>query len=85
MAHAHGFNKSHNTQLLALLDFLEKNDIGWGYGMVNSQILVQLLPWVLMKVPSDSKEFPFPSFMDIRSPDVLLCNIQYARLVVFLV
>jgi hypothetical protein len=58
---------------------------GLGYGMVNSQILAQLLPWVLVRVPSDSEEVPFPSYMDIHSPDVPLCSIWYTRLAVVLV
>jgi len=70
---------------MALLDYLENNDMGLGYGMVNSQILVKLLSWVLVRVPSDSEEVPFPSFVNIRSPDVLPCNIWYTRLAVVLV
>jgi hypothetical protein len=68
-----------------LLGYLEKHDMGWGYGMVNLQILEQILPWVLVRVPSDSEEVPFPSFVDICSPDVLLCNIRYTRPAVVLV
>jgi hypothetical protein len=55
-----------NTQLLVFLGSLEKHDMGWGYGMVSSQILAQLLPWVLVRVPSDYEEVPFPSFVDIH-------------------
>jgi hypothetical protein len=71
--------------LTAMLDFLERHDTGLGYGMVNSQILAQLLPWVLMRVPSDCEEVPFPSYMDIHSPDAPLCSIWYTRLAVILV
>jgi hypothetical protein len=35
LAHAHGFEKSCNTQLLVLLGSLEKHDMGWGYEMVD--------------------------------------------------
>jgi hypothetical protein len=85
LAHSHGFDKYSNTQLMALLDYLEKHDMGLGYGMVNLWILVQLLRWVLVRVPLDSQEVPFPSSMDIRSPDVLLCRIRYTRLAVIMV
>jgi len=77
--------KTHNTQLKVLLDYLEKNDTRLGYGMVNSRILVQLLLWVLVRVPSNCEEVPFPSSVDIRSPHVLLCRIWYTRLAVILV
>jgi hypothetical protein len=78
-------DRSRNTQLTAMLDFLERHDTGLGYGMVNSQILVQLLLWVLVRVPSDCEEVPFPSYMDIHSPDAPLCSIWYTRLEVVLV
>jgi hypothetical protein len=70
---------------MAFLGYLEKHEKGLGYGMVNSKILAQLLPWVLVRVPSDFEEVPFPSFMDIHSPDFLLCNIRYTRIAVVLV
>jgi hypothetical protein len=70
---------------MAILDYLEKHDMELGYGMVNLQILVQLLLWVLVRVPSDFEEVPFPSSMHIHSPDVLLCSIWYTRLAVVLV
>jgi len=85
LAHAHGFKKYHNTQLLVLLGSLKKHDMEWGYGMINSKILEQLLPWVLVRVPSNSKVVLFPSFMDICSPYFLLYNIWYTRPVIVLV
>jgi hypothetical protein len=36
MAYAHEFERSRNTQLTVILDYLEKHDTGLGYGMVNS-------------------------------------------------
>jgi hypothetical protein len=68
-----------------MLDFMERHDIGLGYGMINSSILAQLLPWVLLRVPSDCEEVPFPSYMDIHSPNAPLCSIRYNRLEVILV
>jgi hypothetical protein len=58
-----------------MLDYLEKHDMGLGYGMVNSQILTQLIPWVMVRVPLDYEEVPFPSSVDIYSLDVPLCSI----------
>jgi hypothetical protein len=33
--HAHDFDRYHNTQVTAMLDFLESHDTGLGYGMIN--------------------------------------------------
>jgi hypothetical protein len=73
--HAHVSEKSHNTQLAELVARLGRYCISLAYGMVESQILVQLLPLVLEKVPLDCEEVPFPSCADIHSPDALLCII----------
>jgi hypothetical protein len=67
---------------MEVLDYLENHDMGFVYGMVNFWILEKLLLWVLVRVSSDFEEVPFPSFMDIRSLDVLLCNIWYTRLAI---
>jgi hypothetical protein len=83
--HAHVSDKSHNTQLFEMFEHLGRYCIALVYGMVESQILVQLLPLVLKRVPSDCEEVPFPSCMDIHFPDALLCSILCTKPEVVLV
>jgi hypothetical protein len=83
--HAHVSDKSHDTQLFEMFEYLGRYCIALVYGMVESQILVQLLLLVLKNVPSDCEEVPFPSCVDIHFPDALLCSILCTKHEVVLV
>ena len=78
--HSHECGISCNNQLTVMLDYLEMHDTRLRYGMVNSQILVQLLSWVLMRVPSDCEDVPFPSCAYIHLLDALMCSIMCTNL-----
>jgi hypothetical protein len=53
--------------------------------MMNSSTLVQLLSWVLVGLPSNSKGVPVPSFTNIHSLNDLSYNIQCTKPMVILV
>jgi hypothetical protein len=77
--------KSHNTPLSERFEHLGRYYTALVYGMVESQILAQLLPWVLKKAPSGFEEVPFPSCTNIHFPDALLCSILCTKPEVILV
>jgi hypothetical protein len=81
----HFFDKSHNTPLYERFERLERYYTASVYGMVESQILANLLPWVLKMAPSCCEEFPFPLCVNIHFPYALLCSILCTKLVVVLV
>jgi hypothetical protein len=83
--HAHVSEKYHNTQPSEILEHHGRYYITRVYGMVESQMLVQLLPLVLKRVPSDCEEVPFPSCTYINFPDALLCSILCTKPEVVLV
>jgi hypothetical protein len=67
--------KSHNTQLDEMFEHLRRYGIAPMYGMVGSQILAQILPLVMERVPLDCEEVPFLSWANTHFPYALLCSI----------
>jgi hypothetical protein len=85
--HAHVSDKSHDTQLFEMFEYLGRYCIALVYGMVESQIPLQFLWLVLERVPSDCEGVPSPSCANIHFLDALMYNIMYTKpaVVLFLV